>query len=409
MKTALYASFFGFAEEPFNITPDPKFLYLDERYREALAHLEYGVTYGKGFVLLTGEVGTGKTTLLNALLDKLPRDYTTAFVFSTTMSFAELLKMIHEDFSTGFQGDSEASLLIGLNRFLVRQFEEGKNSVLVFDEAQNLDVGLLEKIRLLSNLEARTTKLLQIVLSGQPELMDKLAEPSLRQLNQRIAVRFALSPLTREETNHYIDHRLSVAESRGQVSFTDEAIDLIHAHSQGIPRLINIVCGNSLLLAFGAGKREIDGELVREVVADLTRQTPRLAAVARQPGMPRLVTASPPEDPALSSRGPAPWGAQPRQTDSVGHIAHGEPPAPSVLPSRISSPGPLASPGEQPWTLVEAAAYLRISVGLVRRLLRSGEIRGRRVGRTWRVLRQELDRYVSGDVTRRNGGGDPEP
>ena len=402
MKTALYASFYGFREEPFNVTPDPKFLYLDERYREALAHLEYGVTYGKGFVLLTGEVGTGKTTLLNALLDKLPSEYTTAFVFSTAMSFAELLKLIHEDFSTGFQGDSEASLLIGLNRFLVRQYEEGKSSVLVFDEAQNLDVGLLEKIRLLSNLEARTTKLLQIVLSGQPELMDKLGQPALRQLNQRIAVRYALSPLTREETKHYIDHRLSVAESQGLVSFTDEAIDLIHAHSHGIPRLINIVCGNSLLLGFGAGKRKIDAELVREVVADLTRQTPRIAEAGREAaGLTPPPSAPAPWPPPLRAvDGPS------RQADSAGHVAYGEPATPPAPAARTWSQVPLASAGEQPWTLDEGAAYLRISVGLLRRLLRSGEIRGRQVGRSWRVLRQELDRYVAGDAPPRNGGGD---
>jgi excisionase family DNA binding protein len=255
--------------------------------------------------------------------------------------------------------------------------------------------------------------------------MDKLAEPSLRQLNQRIAVRFTLSPLTREETNHYIDHRLNVAESRGVVSFTDEAIDLIHSHSQGIPRLINIVCGNALLLGFGAGKRKIDESIVREVVADLTRQTPRIAAVAREGAVqPDVAAAITPQDSALSSANPTaptvpmptPWwppmwsvGAQPRHADSAAQIARGEPPTPNASPSWTSSAAaPLASPVEQPWTLVEAAAYLRISVGLLRRLLRSGEIRGRQVGRTWRVLRQELDRYVSGEAPPRNGAGDPD-
>jgi general secretion pathway protein A len=277
MRPAMYSEFYGFSEEPFNVTPDPKFLFLDERYREGLAHLEYGVLYGKGFVLLTGEVGTGKTTLLNALLDKLPPEFTTAFIYSTTMSFVDLLRMIHEDFETGVSGTSEAMLLIELNRFLIRQYQQGKNSVLVFDEAQNLDTQLLEKIRLLSNLEGRKTKLLQIVLSGQPELADRLEEPSLRQLRQRIAIRYALAPLTRADTNRYIEHRLTIAESRGLVSFTDAAVDRIYEYSRGIPRLVNILCANALLLGFGAGKRKIDGDIIGEVIGDLTRATPRVS------------------------------------------------------------------------------------------------------------------------------------
>jgi len=410
MKPALYAEYYGFTEEPFNITPDPKFLYFDERYREALAHLEYGVQYGKGFVLLTGEVGTGKTTLLNALFDRLPREYTTAFIFSTTMSFVELLKMIHDDFGTGFSADTEAPLLIGLNRFLIRQYEEGKNSVLVLDEAQNLDLALLEKIRLLSNLEARKSKLLQIVLSGQPELMDKLAQPSLRQLNQRIAIRFALAPLSREETNYYIDHRLKVAESKGLVSFTDEAVDLIHAHARGIPRLVNIVCGNALLLGFGSGKRKIDAAIVREVIADLTRMPVRLA-----PSVPDLGGGVGEERPGVSEAGDAPAPAH----ASTSAPAHASAPAPahaSASPpaaARISPIGvvpaaarmPIPAPnalGDAPWTVEEAAAYLRTSPSAVRRLLKSGEIHARRVGRSWRILRVEIDRYV-------RGGNEPRP
>ncbi|MFN0149828.1 MAG: AAA family ATPase [bacterium] len=402
MKPALYAEYYGFIEEPFNITPDPKFLYFDERYREALAHLEYGVQYGKGFVLLTGEVGTGKTTLLNALFDRLPREFTTAFIFSTTMSFVELLKMIHDDFQTGFSADTEAPLLIGLNRFLIRQYEEGKNSVLVLDEAQNLDFALLEKIRLLSNLEARKSKLLQIVLSGQPELMDKLAHPSLRQLNQRIAIRFSLAPLSREETNYYIDHRLKVAESKGLVTFTDEAVDLIYEHSRGIPRLVNIVCGNSLLLGFGAGKRKIDASVVREVIADLTRMPVRLPPTAPVPDLGTDANANSAIAAPVALGAPAPLALPVAPAVAQASVASAPPmPAPVVSPIRIMPAGAqLAASAnfssDAPWTVDEAAAYLRTSPAAVRRLLKSGEIRARRIGRSWRILRLEIDRYVRG-------------
>jgi general secretion pathway protein A len=372
VRRALYADFYGFAEEPFNVTPDPKFLFLDETYREALAHLEYGVLYGKGFILLTGEVGTGKTTLLNALLDRLPKEYTTAFIFSTTMSFVELLKMIHEDFGTGFSGDSEAALMIGLNRFLIREYEAGKNAVLVLDEAQNLDVELLEKIRLLSNLEARTSKLMQIVLSGQPELMDKLEQASLRQLNQRIAIRFALTPLNRSETNRYIDHRLTVAESRGLVSFTDEAVDAIFERSRGIPRLVNVICANALLLGFGAGKRKIDRGIIDEVIADLTRTAPRVPVLLGAAGGEAVAPAS---------------AASPESAPGSEAVAE--------RGGRPDGNGALAS-SSRPWTAEEAAAYLRVSVPGVRRLFKSGQIAARRMGRGWRVHREELDRYVRG-------------
>jgi general secretion pathway protein A len=375
MRPAMYSEFYGFSEEPFNVTPDPKFLFLDEEYREGLAHLEYGVLYGKGFVLLTGEVGTGKTTLLNALLDRLPKEYTTAFIYATTMSFVDLLRLIHEDFETGVSGTSEAMLLIELNRFLIRQYQQGKNSVLIFDEAQNLDTALLEKIRLLSNLEGRKTKLLQIVLSGQPELADRLEEPGLRQLRQRIAIRYALSPLSRGDTNRYIEHRLTVAESKGLVSFTDAAVDTIFEFSRGIPRLVNILCANALLLGFGAGKRKIDRDTIDEVIADLTRPTPRV------------------DFPAAAAR-----------TGSGGAVS------PAGLlgaprPALRRGNGADLPPSDRPWTSDEAAAYLRISATGVRRLFRAGEIPARRLGRGWRVLKEDLDRFLHG--ARPAGGSAP--
>jgi general secretion pathway protein A len=392
MKPAMYLGFYGFSEEPFNVTPDPKFLFLDDRYREALAHLNYGVEYGKGFVLLTGEVGTGKTTLLNAFMDALPKEYATAFVFSTTMSFVELLKMIHEDFDTGIAGDSEATLLIGLNRFLVRQYQDGRTAVLVFDEGQNLSLELLEKIRLLSNLEARKSKLLQIVLSGQPELAEILEDPRLRQLRQRIAIRFALAPLSRGETNRYIDHRLSIAESRGLVSFTDSAVDLIYEYSSGIPRLINVVCANALLLGFGAGKRKIDESIVGEVIADLTRPTPRVVSPGALRVVPEPAPPPAPSSPPLAA--PAATGAG-EPLAPAASSAHAEP-EPHPAPAAHAPPGNGAAlpPADRAWTSDEAAAYLRIAPSGVRRFFRSGEIPARRVGRGWRVLKEDLDRFI---------------
>jgi general secretion pathway protein A len=410
----MYLGFYGFTEEPFNVTPDPKFLFLDERYREALAHLEYGVLYGKGFVLLTGEVGTGKTTLLNAFLERLPKEFASAFVFSTTMSFVELLKMIHDDFETGQTGDSEATLLIGLNRFLIRQYQEEKNAVLVFDEAQNLSQEMLEKIRLLSNLEARKAKLLQIVLAGQPELADRLEDPTLRQLRQRIAIRYALSPLTRAETNRYIDHRLSIAESKGLVSFTDAAVDLIFKYSSGIPRLVNVLCANALLLGFGAGKRKIDEILIGEVIADLSRPTPRVAPPPTIIPFPERPAAADATIIAMPAHAGAPGAHAPHApvsaASSAGASAGSTPPA-----AAGSGNGGGVLPEGRAWTAEEAAHYLRISPAGMRRFFRSGEIPARRVGRGWRVLKEDLDRFLRGGPTAppsekpASAGGEPAP
>ncbi len=387
MKPAMYLGFYGFSEEPFNVTPDPKFLFLDDRYRGALAHLEYGVLYGKGFVLLTGEVGTGKTTLLNAFLERLPKEFASAFVFSTTMNFVELLKMIHDDFETGVTGDSEATLLIGLNRFLIRQYQEEKNAVVVFDEGQNLSHEMLEKIRLLSNLEARKAKLLQIVLAGQPELAERLEEPSLRQIRQRIAIRYALSPLTRAETNRYIDHRLAIAESKGLVSFTDAAVDLIYKYSSGIPRLVNVLCANALLLGFGAGKRKIDETLIGEVIADLSRPTPRVAPPPSIIPFPERPPSADVSAAQMSAGAPPAAAAAPQPQ----HTPHGRPAATS-----LGTNGGEPLPEGRAWTAEEAASYLRVSPSGIRRYFRRGEIPARRVGRGWRVLKEDLDRFIRG-------------
>ncbi|MDP2700761.1 MAG: AAA family ATPase, partial [Candidatus Rokubacteria bacterium] len=204
-------AFFGLRQRPFNPTPDPAFLYASPGHQEGLAHLQYGVQEHKGFILLTGEVGTGKTTLLRTLLSRLDGNTASAFVFDTTLPFEGLLEYMLEDFGVAKPGESHAQRLIALNNFLIERRRAGQNTVLVLDEAQNLDVRALEQIRLLSNFETHTEKLLQIVLAGQPELLDKLDRPELRQLKQRISLRCRILPLTADQTRDYIRTRLRIA------------------------------------------------------------------------------------------------------------------------------------------------------------------------------------------------------
>jgi general secretion pathway protein A len=359
----MYCKYFGFSEDPFQLTPDPSFLYLDEVYREALAHLEYGVQTGKGYVLLTGEVGTGKTTLVHSFLDRHRDELITAFIFTTAMDFIELLRLVHEDFDTGARGDSEASLLIELNRFLLKKYEAGARTVLILDEAQNFSDEMLEKIRMLSNLESRKTKLLQTVLVGQPELAAKLEQPRLRQLRQRVAVRFDIPPMTEDRALRYIEHRLRVVGAPDLEIFTPEALRRIHRESGGIPRLVNVICSNALLLAFGAGKSRVLETVVEEVVVDLRRGAP----------------AAPPEAP-------------PRvQEDARLHASIVR----SPREARVAS-APTAPSHDVPMTAEEAAVYLRVSAKTARHLLRSGAIPGSKVGRGWRVFRADLDGFVRG-------------
>lgn len=357
----MYCKYYGFSEDPFQLTPDPGFLYLDEVYREALAHLEYGVQSGRGFVLLTGEVGTGKTTLVHSFLDKYRGEMETAFIFSTAMNFVELLHMIHEDFETGAEGDSEAFLLIELNRFLLRKYNEGRKTVLILDEAQNLSDVLLEKIRMLSNLEARKAKLIQTILVGQPELAAKLEQPKLRQLRQRVAVRFDLPPMNAERARRYVLHRLSVVGAPELSIFTDEAHRVIFRESQGIPRLINVICSNALLLGFGADRSRIDEGIVKEVARDL-RSGVRPGIIAA-PRAPEVLDG--PLSVALS--------------------------APATGP--IAAP-PVARESERPMTADEAAEYLRVSTKTARGFLRTGVIPASKIGRGWRVLRRDLDDFI---------------
>src|SRR6266436_5847534 len=264
---SLNLAFFGLQQKPFNPTPDPSFLYPSPGHREGLAQLVYGVQEHKGFILLTGEVRTGKTTLLRALLSRLDGNTASAFVFDTTLPFEGLVEYILEDFGVAKPGESHAQRLIALNNFLIERRRAGQNTVLILDEAQNLDLHTLEQIRLLSNFETQTEKLMQILLVGQPELLDKLDRPELRQLKQRIGLRCRILPLTAEQTRDYIRTRLRVAGAKDLGLFSDAAITRIAEHSGGVPRLINTLCDHCLLIGYADQIRRISGTIVEEAIA----------------------------------------------------------------------------------------------------------------------------------------------
>ena len=265
----MYLPFFRLQEAPFNLTPDPRFLYLSAQHEEALSHLLYGIHERKGFVEITGEVGTGKTLLCRALLEQLDDSVSTALVFNSYLSQRELLQAICGDFGLRADTDTRAERVDQLNNYLLSEFAAGRNAVVVIDEAQNLEPAVLEQLRLLSNLETANGKLLQIVLVGQPELRDKLSLPGMRQLNQRIAVRFHLRALSRADSSRYVMHRLQVAGAAGGIRFTPHAMRLIYRYSGGLPRRVNLLCDRSLLTAFVQETRQVDGAVVRRSSRDL--------------------------------------------------------------------------------------------------------------------------------------------
>jgi general secretion pathway protein A len=262
----MYLQFFGLREAPFSPTPDPKFLFQSTRHREALAQLLYGVRERKGFIVLTGEIGTGKTTLLRALLSKLDRDTHVAYIHNSALGIEGLLEYMLQDWGVKSTGATHAQRLFELNEFLIDQHRQGLSPVLIIDEAQNLSVPTLEAVRLLSNFETSSQKLMQILLVGQPELREKLNGPELRQLKQRIGLRCHIGPLSPEETRLYIRHRLRVAGASDAGIFTDAAIQRITEYSEGTPRVVNIVCDHCLLSGFADSKRRIDTGVVEEAI-----------------------------------------------------------------------------------------------------------------------------------------------
>ncbi len=268
---AMYASHFGLKQAPFSIAPDPRYLFMSERHREALAHLLYGVG-GGGFVLLTGEIGAGKTTVCRCFLEQIPRRCNVAYIFNPKLSTGELLQSICDEFRIPLPEGSEASLkahVDALNQFLLKTHAVGQNNVLIIDEAQNLSPEVLEQLRLLTNLETNERKLLQIILIGQPELRQMLAQPELEQLAQRVIARYHLDALSEEETAQYIQHRLETAGLKRGSLFERKALKRIHELTRGVPRRINLLCDRALLGAYAEGKSRVDKAIVEKAATEV--------------------------------------------------------------------------------------------------------------------------------------------
>jgi general secretion pathway protein A len=265
----MYKKFFGLQESPFNVNPDPRYLFLTEQTQEALSVLTYGIQNRKGFILLSGEVGTGKTTLINKLLEWLHREaVATAFLFNSRLNVTQFFDFVMADFGLKCESRLKSQVLLRLNHWLLERYRAGETAVLIIDEAQNLSLQLLEEIRLLTNLETATEKLLQIVLSGQPELELKLKQPELRQLRQRITLRCKTLPLTLEEARGYITRRLSIAGADSLPVFTPEAVEAVHKYSHGIPRVINLLCEHALISAFADQQRPVPADTIETVARE---------------------------------------------------------------------------------------------------------------------------------------------
>ncbi|GFO66566.1 ATPase [Geomonas limicola] len=265
----MYEAFFNLRKKPFELVPDPDFIYLGRAHKKALTYLDYGIRERAGFILLTGDIGSGKTTLIRNLLGKRYERVTLSKIFNTRVNSEQLLAMINEDFGLDGTGKDKITLIRELNDFLLEQHALGNHPILIIDEAQNLAPELLEEIRMLSNLESSHAKLLQIILVGQPELRETLALPQLMQLRQRISINCHLKALSRQEMGDYIQHRLSVAGNPEALRFPAGTLDLVYQYSRGIPRLVNIICDFLMLSAFAEEVTEVSLEMARDVVGDL--------------------------------------------------------------------------------------------------------------------------------------------
>ncbi|WP_415842434.1 ExeA family protein, partial [Paracidovorax anthurii] len=293
----MYAPFFGLEHAPFSIAPDPRYLFMSDRHREALAHLLYGLEAGGGFVLLTGEIGAGKTTVCRCFLEQIPAHCNVAYVFNPKLTVGELLRSICDEFGVAHApaapgAETVKDCLDPLNAFLLREHAAGRNNVLIIDEAQSLAPEVLEQLRLLTNLETSERKLLQIVLIGQPELRAMVASPELEQLAQRVIARFHLGPLTAGETRQYVAHRLAVAGLQGPLPFNARALERIHQRTRGVPRRINLLCDRALLGAYAGGVREVDEAIVERAAREVfDAEAPRAPAAGRAPRWPRWAVA----------------------------------------------------------------------------------------------------------------------
>jgi general secretion pathway protein A len=282
----MYKDFYGLKANPFNVNPDPRYLFLTPHTEEALACLTYGIQSRKGFVLLTGEVGTGKTTLINKFLEWLrSQRATTAFVFNSRMDVPQFLDYMMADFGISCDSESKSQVVLRLYNWLLERYRAGETAVLIVDEAQNLSDEVLEEIRLLTNLETATEKLLQVVLVGQPELEQKLKQPQLRQLRQRLTLRAKTHALTLDETRAYVQQRLHIAGAEQEI-FRPESLDAVFRHSAGIPRIINLICEHCLVSAFVDQQKLIGPEIVNAVAHDL--ELDNTSAVMTTPAAPAI-------------------------------------------------------------------------------------------------------------------------
>jgi general secretion pathway protein A len=265
----MYQEFYGFRRPPFNNTPDPKFFFLSSKHKEGLSRLEYAAQARKGFVLMTGEIGSGKTTVCRALIQRLHVSTKVALVTNTSMTSEELIRNICSEFNLETEGESKGQMITRLNHFLIQQLSLDKNVLLILDEAQNLDNSVLEEIRMLSNLETAQEKLIQIFLVGQPELRDKINAPELKQLRQRVALRYHMRPLDAEETKEYVNYRIDRAEAVAPPRFSEKAIEEIYQYTEGVPRVINTLCDNALIEGLSKEVFNINQGIVFDVIADL--------------------------------------------------------------------------------------------------------------------------------------------
>jgi general secretion pathway protein A len=270
----VYQNFFGFSEKPFDLTPDPKYLYLSPKHKEVLAHLVYGLQENNGFLKIVGEVGTGKTMICRSFLRELRTDFNIAYIFNPAINELELLQTINSELGLPGKSKSKKKLIDLLNAFLLKERAKGHRVVVIIDEAQDLEPKVMEQLRLLSNLETDTEKLIQIVLIGQPELEKVLAKDGLRQLRQRITIQWELLPLNLEETRGYIQHRLNVALGKGKVRFSRQAVETVYRFSRGIPRMINVICDRTLLIAYTEGTKKIIPKIVKTALKDIGNLVP---------------------------------------------------------------------------------------------------------------------------------------
>jgi general secretion pathway protein A len=296
----MYKKFFGLKENPFNVNPDPRYLFLTHHTQEALACLTYGIETRKGFILLTGEVGTGKTTLINKLLEWLHKErVSTAFVFNPRLSVSQFFDFMMADFGIPCESRQKGQMLMKLNQWLLERYQAGERAVLIVDEAQNLSPQMLEEIRLLTNLETSTEKLLQIVLAGQPELDQKLNQPQLRQLRQRITLRAKTRQLTLEQTRGYVEERLRIAGAENPDIFSPEAIVAVHRYARGIPRVTNLLCEHALVSAFVDQKNPVPAEIIEEVARDFDLHI--IDPTAQGPAQPYLQPGNGDQPPLIES------------------------------------------------------------------------------------------------------------